>query len=99
MSEYTEQVRAYLAYCREAAAWMAAQRSALDAQYHPTAAGAVKMIPHDRDPAGAKAIRQAYTELAGQEQQRQGRNRIAAYKGNLFRDDDLEIVRTTAGDA
>jgi diguanylate cyclase (GGDEF)-like protein len=34
-----------------------------------------------------------------EEQQRQGRNRIAAYKGNLFRDDDLEIVRTTAGDA
>ena len=51
---YAAEVRAYLADC----AWHRAQ---LDPAYHPTAAGAVKMIPHGGDPEAAEQIRQAFT--------------------------------------
>jgi hypothetical protein len=62
---YEEQVRAYLAYCAAAGAWMEAQGSGLDPKYHPTEAGACKLIPHDGDPGEARKIRHAYAELAG----------------------------------
>ena len=39
----------------------ARHRAQLDPAYHPTAAGAVKMIPHGADPEEAEQIRQAFT--------------------------------------
>ena len=70
MSPYDEQVRAYLADCRKAAAELEARGSALDPKYHPSADGAVKMIPHRGDLAEAKAIREAFRDLAEQERER-----------------------------
>jgi hypothetical protein len=70
MSPYDDQVRAYLADCRKAAAELGARGSALDPKYHPTADGAVKMIPHRGDPAEAKVIRQAFRDLAEQDRER-----------------------------
>lgn len=64
MTAYETRVREYLAYCRTAAADLKAAGSALDPKYHPTADGAVKMIPHRGDPAEAKKIRQAFADLA-----------------------------------
>jgi len=63
MTDYTEQVAGYLAYCRRAAAELTAYGSSLDARYHPTAAGACRLIPHRSDPAEAKQIRQAFRDL------------------------------------
>jgi hypothetical protein len=64
VNDYTGQVRAYLAYCRRSAAELKARGSFLSPEFHPTAAGAVKMIPHRSDPAEARAIRQAFREVA-----------------------------------
>jgi len=61
MTDYTAQVRDYLAYCARAAAELATRGSTLE--QHPSEAGCVKMIPHRSDQAEAKAIRQAYREL------------------------------------
>ena len=58
MSDYTPQVREYLAYCRRAAAELEARGSNLDPKYHPTEAGCLKLVHGD-----AKAIRQAYREV------------------------------------
>jgi hypothetical protein len=58
--DYRQAVRDYLAYCQLAAAELDAAGSALDPKHHPTAAGAVKMIPHGSDPAEAAKIRQAF---------------------------------------
>jgi hypothetical protein len=66
MTDYTTQVAGYLAYCRRAAAELEAAGSTLDPRYHPTAGGCVKMVPHRGDPAEAKAIRQAFRDLAEQ---------------------------------
>ena len=60
MTGYEDQVRAYLADCRRAAAEMDARGSAMDPRYHPTADGACKLIPHGGDPAEAAKIRQAF---------------------------------------
>ena len=53
---YEAAVRAYLADCVR-------HRAQLDPAYHPTAAGAVKMIPHGANPEAAEQIRQAFTVL------------------------------------
>ena len=53
---YEAEVRAYLADCVR-------HRAQLDPAYHPTAAGAVKMIPHGANPDQAEQIRQAFTAL------------------------------------
>jgi len=66
VSDYDGPVREYLSYCRRAAAELDAQGSSLDLKYHPTADGAVKMIPHGGDAARAKEIRQAFRELTGE---------------------------------
>ena len=66
MTGYTGPVREYLAYCKWAAAWLSERGSSLDPKYHPTADGAVKMIPHGGVPAEAKRIREAFRDLAGE---------------------------------
>jgi hypothetical protein len=63
--DYTGQVREYLAYCEDARRHLEACGGRLDPRYHPTAEGAVKMIPHGADRAAADAIRQAFAELVG----------------------------------
>jgi hypothetical protein len=66
MGDYTGPVREYLAYCKWASAGLKARGSALDPRYHPTADGAVKMIPHGGDATRAEEIRQAFRELTGE---------------------------------
>jgi hypothetical protein len=63
MSDFAGPVREYLAYCKRAAAELKLQGSQLDPKYHPTADGAVKMIPHGGDATRAKEIRAAFREL------------------------------------
>ena len=63
MTDYTAQVAGYLAYCRRAAAELTAAGSNLDPRYHPTEAGACRMVPHRSDPAEAKLIKQAFRDL------------------------------------
>ena len=63
MTDYDDQVRGYLRYCKRAAAEMEAAGSALNPEYHPTAAGACKLIPHNSVPAEAAKIRQAFREI------------------------------------
>ena len=65
MNGYDDHVRAYLAYCRRAAAELRLRGSALDARYHPTEAGVVRMIPHRGDPAEARKIRETFRDLYG----------------------------------
>jgi hypothetical protein len=60
---YAGQVREYLAYCADARGQVEARGSGVDARYHPSADGAVKMIPHGSDRVRAEAIRQAFAEL------------------------------------
>jgi hypothetical protein len=62
MTDWTAQVAGYLAYCKRAAAELKERGSSLE--NHPSPEGAVKLIPHRGDPAEAKAIRAAFTELA-----------------------------------
>jgi len=62
-SPYAGQVRDYLAYCENARAELEARGGRLDPRYHPSADGAVKMIPHGSDRARQAAIRLAYAEL------------------------------------
>lgn len=62
MNDYDGPVREYLAYCKRAAAELKLQGSHLDPRFHPTADGAVKMIPHSGDTAEAKKIREAFRE-------------------------------------
>jgi hypothetical protein len=64
VSEVAGQVREYVAYCADARAQLEARGGRLDPKCHPTADGAVKMIPHGGDRARAEAIRQAFTDLA-----------------------------------
>lgn len=63
MNDYDGPVRDYLAYCKRAAAELKLQGSVLDPKYHPTADGAVKMIPHAGDLTEAKKIRHAFRDL------------------------------------
>ena len=62
VSDYAGQVLEYLAYCKWAGAWLEARGSSLDPKYHPTADGAVKMIPHGGDATRAREIRAAFRE-------------------------------------
>jgi hypothetical protein len=64
VSDYTERVREYLVYCRRAAMQLTARSSSLDPKHRPTADGCVKLIPHNSVPAEAKAIKQAFRDLA-----------------------------------
>lgn len=62
MNDYDGPVREYLAYCKRAAAELQLKGSSLDPKYHPTADGAVKMIPHNGDKTEARKIREAFRE-------------------------------------
>ena len=57
---YTAEVRAYIADCLR-------HRAQLDPAHHPTADGAVKMIPHRGDPGEAETIRATFTAIYGHE--------------------------------
>jgi len=57
---YAADIRAYLTGCL-------AHRGQLDPAYHPTADGAVKMIPHRGDPGEAAKIRATFTAIYGRE--------------------------------
>ncbi len=63
---YAGQVQEYLEYCQDASAQLEARGGRLDPHHHPTADGAVKMIPHQSDRVRADAIRQAFGELTGE---------------------------------
>ena len=69
---YEAEVRAYIADCLR-------HRAQLDPAYHPTADGAVKLIPHGGDAEEAERIRQAFTavtSLTAVLRQRPGRPRL-----------------------
>ena len=70
MSDYAGQVLEYLAYCKWAGAWLASQGSPLAPKWHPSADGAVKMIPHGGDATRAREIRAAFRELTETETSR-----------------------------
>jgi len=77
---YEAEVRAYLADCRR-------HRAQLDTAYHPTADGAVKMIPHGGRTEGAGQIRQVFAALAGTPAHRfghQGQKGTKARSGLTF---------------
>lgn len=57
---YAAEVRAYIADCLR-------HRDQLKPKYHPTADGAVKMIPHGGSAEKARQIRQAFTTIYGTE--------------------------------
>lgn len=65
VSDYTTQVREYLAYCKWSAAWLEARGSHLDPKYHPTESGCAKFVPHGGDATRAKEIRQAFRDVTG----------------------------------
>ena len=58
-ADYAGQVREYLAYCEAARDQLEPRGGRVDPRYHPSADGAVKMIPHGSDRARADAIRRA----------------------------------------
>lgn len=62
MNDYDGPVREYLRYCKRAAAELKLKGSALDPKYHPTEAGACRLIFHNGDPAEARKIREAFRE-------------------------------------
>ncbi len=64
--DYAGQVREYLASCAEARAQVEARGFRVDPRHHPSAEGAVKMIPHGSDRARAEAIRQTFAELTSE---------------------------------
>ena len=61
--DYAAQVREYLAYCADARGQVEAHGFRVDPRHHPSAEGAVKMIPHGSDRASAEAIRRTFGEL------------------------------------
>jgi hypothetical protein len=65
VNDYDGPVREYLDYCRRAARELTLQGSALDPKYHPTEAGACRLICHGGDTAEAKKIRAAFREATG----------------------------------
>jgi hypothetical protein len=65
-ADYADQVREYLAYCEAARAQVEARGGRVDPRYHPSADGAVKMIPHGSDRARADVIRRAFGELTSE---------------------------------
>ena len=65
-ADYVGQVREYLAYCEDARAQVEARGGRVDPKYHPSADGAVKMIPHGSDRARADVIRRVFAELTSE---------------------------------
>jgi hypothetical protein len=65
-ADYAGQVREYLTYCEAAREQLEARGGRVDPRYHPSADGAVKMIPHGSDKARADAIRRAFSELTSE---------------------------------
>jgi len=65
-ADYAGHVREYLAYCEAAREQLEACGGRVDPRYHPSADGAVKMIPHGSDKARADAIRRAFGELTSE---------------------------------
>lgn len=65
-ADYAGQVRQYLAYCGDARGQVEARGFRVDPRHHPSAEGAVKMIPHGSDRARAEAIRQTFAELTSE---------------------------------
>ena len=61
--DYAGLVREYLAYCADARGQVEARGFRVDPRHHPSAEGAVKMIPHGSDRARAEAIRRTFGEL------------------------------------
>ena len=57
---YEAQVRGYVADCERL-------RAQLDPAYHPTAAGAVKLIPHGGDVEEAERIRETFATVTDPE--------------------------------
>jgi hypothetical protein len=64
--DYAGQVREYLAYCADARGQVEARGFRVDPGRHPSAEGAVKMIPHGSDRARAEAIRRTFAELTSE---------------------------------
>jgi hypothetical protein len=60
VSEYDQQVRDYLDYCR---AYWRQSRGWLSPEYRPTPAGACRLIWHNGDPAEARKIREAFEQV------------------------------------
>ena len=65
-ADYAGQVREYLAYCETAREQLDACGGRLDPRYHPSADGAVRMIPHGSDRARADVIRRVFGELTSE---------------------------------
>lgn len=65
-ADYAGQIREYLTYCQAAREHLEARGGRLDPKYHPSADGAVKMISHGGDKAGAEVIRRAFGELTSE---------------------------------
>jgi hypothetical protein len=63
VNDYTGPVGEYLNYCKKAAAELKLKGSSLDERFHPTADGAVKMVPHNGDKTEARKIREAFRDL------------------------------------
>ena len=74
MTDYDEQVREYLDYCRKAARELTLRGSSLNPKGHPTEAGACRLIFHRGDPGEAEKIRRAFRDATGpgQDQRREG---------------------------
>ena len=64
--DYAGQVREYLAYCADARGQVGARGFRVDPRHHPSAEGAVKMIPHGSDRARADVIRRTFGELTSE---------------------------------
>ena len=65
-ADYAGQVREYLTYCEDARGQVEASGGRVDPRYHPSADGAVKMIPHGSDRARADVIRRVFGELTSE---------------------------------
>jgi hypothetical protein len=65
-ADYAGQIREYLTYCEAAREQLEARGGRVDPRYHPSADGAVKMIPHGSDRARAAAIRRAFSDLTSE---------------------------------
>jgi len=65
-ADYAGQIREYLEYCEDARHQLEPRGGRIDPRYHPSADGAVKMIPHGSDRAAADAIRRAFGELTSE---------------------------------
>ena len=88
-ADYADQVREYVAYCEDARGQLEARGGRLDPRYHPTADGAVKMIPHGSDRAAADAIRRTFSEMTPE-----AAERVPEPAGRPEREGELEAEIT-----